>query len=37
MEVSANEYGELPTTLKGNTSILIADVANASKNYKRVP
>jgi large subunit ribosomal protein L10 len=29
MEASANEYGELPTTLKGNTSILIADVANA--------
>lgn len=29
MEASANEYGELPTILKGNTSILIADVANA--------
>lgn len=29
MEASVNEYGELPTTLAGNTAILIADVANA--------
>ena len=28
MEVSANDYGDLPTTLKGNTSIMIADTAN---------
>ncbi|WP_428224577.1 50S ribosomal protein L10 [Flavobacterium sp.] len=29
MEASDKEFGELPTALKGNTSILIADVANA--------
>ncbi|MPT33585.1 MAG: 50S ribosomal protein L10, partial [Flavobacterium sp.] len=29
MEASDNNYGELPTVLKGNTSILIADIANA--------
>ena len=29
MEASENNYGELPTVLKGNSSILIADVANA--------
>lgn len=29
MEASDKEFGDLPTTLKGNTSILIADVANA--------
>ncbi|WP_136668782.1 50S ribosomal protein L10 [Flavobacterium sp. H122] len=29
MEASDKEFGELPTTLKGNTSILIADIANA--------
>jgi large subunit ribosomal protein L10 len=29
MEASDKEFGELPGTLKGNTSILIADVANA--------
>ena len=29
MEVSGNDYGDLPSTLKGNTSIFIADVANA--------
>ena len=28
MEVSVNDYGDLPTTLKGNTSIMIADTAN---------
>ena len=28
MEVYANDYGDLPTTLKGNTSIMIADTAN---------
>ena len=28
MEASENEYGELPTILKGNSSILIATVAN---------
>ena len=28
MEASANDYGDLPLTLKGNTSIFIADVAN---------
>ena len=28
MEASENEYGELPTILKGNSSILIASVAN---------
>lgn len=28
MEVSPNDYGDLPTTLKGNTSIMIADTAN---------
>ena len=29
MEVSGNNYGELPSTLKGNTCIFLADVANA--------
>jgi len=29
MEASTNDYGDLPLTLKGNTSIFIADVANA--------
>ncbi|MDN3705764.1 50S ribosomal protein L10 [Myroides ceti] len=29
MEASENEYGDLPSTLKGNTSIMIAEVANA--------
>ena len=29
MEASDKDYGDLPSTLKGNTSILIADVANA--------
>ncbi|TGD56864.1 50S ribosomal protein L10 [Flavobacterium humi] len=29
MEASTNDYGDLPSTLKGNTSIFIADVANA--------
>ena len=29
MEASDNNYGELPSTLKGNTSILLADIANA--------
>jgi large subunit ribosomal protein L10 len=29
MEASENNYGELPTVLKGNTSIFISDTANA--------
>ena len=29
MEASANEYGDLPSVLKGNSSIFIADIANA--------
>jgi large subunit ribosomal protein L10 len=29
MEASDNDYGDLPTTLTGNTSIFLADVANA--------
>jgi large subunit ribosomal protein L10 len=29
MEASANDYGDLPTILKGNSSILIAEIANA--------
>ena len=29
MEASDKEFGESPTTLKGNTSIMIADIANA--------
>lgn len=29
MEASSNEYGELPSVLKGNSSIFIAEVANA--------
>jgi large subunit ribosomal protein L10 len=29
MEASENNYGELPDTLKGNTSIFFSDVANA--------
>lgn len=29
MEASANDYGELPTVLSGNSAIFISDVANA--------
>jgi len=29
MEASENEYGDLPTVLKGNSAIMIAEVANA--------
>jgi len=29
MEASDKEFGDLPSTLKGNTSIMIADIANA--------
>jgi large subunit ribosomal protein L10 len=29
MEASSKDYGDLPSTLKGNSSIFIADVANA--------
>jgi large subunit ribosomal protein L10 len=29
MEASENEYGDLPTTLSGNTAIFLAEVANA--------
>jgi large subunit ribosomal protein L10 len=29
MEASANDYGDLPTILKGNSSMFISDVANA--------
>ncbi|WNM19053.1 50S ribosomal protein L10 [Flavobacterium capsici] len=29
MEASSNDYGDLPTILKGNSSILIAEIANA--------
>lgn len=29
MEASANNYGDLPSVLKGNSSIFIADIANA--------
>ncbi len=29
MEVSENEYGELPTVLTGNSAIFISDIANA--------
>jgi len=29
MEVSENEYGDLPTVLTGNSAIFISDVANA--------
>jgi large subunit ribosomal protein L10 len=29
MEASANDYGDLPSILKGNSSVLIADTANA--------
>ena len=29
MEVSANEYGDLPSVLKGNSSIFISETANA--------
>ena len=29
MENSSNEYGDLPTTLSGNTAIFLAEVANA--------
>ena len=29
MEASNKDFGDLPLTLKGNTSIFIADVANA--------
>jgi large subunit ribosomal protein L10 len=29
MQASANDYGDLPSVLKGNSSILIAEIANA--------
>jgi large subunit ribosomal protein L10 len=29
MEASANDYGDLPTILKGNSSMFISDIANA--------
>ena len=29
MEASSNDYGDLPSILKGNSSIFIADIANA--------
>lgn len=29
MEASTNDYGDLPSVLKGNSSVFIADVANA--------
>ena len=29
MEASANDYGDLPTVLTGNSAIFISDVANA--------
>jgi len=29
MEASPNDYGDLPSVLKGNSSVFIADVANA--------
>lgn len=29
MQASANDYGDLPSVLKGNSSIFIADIANA--------
>jgi large subunit ribosomal protein L10 len=29
MEASANDYGDLPTVLTGNSAIFIADIANA--------
>ncbi|WP_330443532.1 50S ribosomal protein L10 [Flavobacterium sp. C4GT6] len=29
METSENNYGDLPTTLKGNTSIMIAEIGNS--------
>jgi large subunit ribosomal protein L10 len=29
MEASGNDYGDLPTVLKGNSSMFIADIANA--------
>ena len=29
MEASANDYGDLPSVLKGNSSVFIADIANA--------
>jgi len=29
MEASTNDYGDLPSVLKGNSSVLIADIANA--------
>ncbi len=29
MEASANDYGDLPSVLTGNSAIFIADVANA--------
>jgi large subunit ribosomal protein L10 len=29
MEACANDYGDLPSVLKGNSSIFIADIANA--------
>jgi len=39
MEASSNNYGDLPSTLKGNTSIFISDTANAPakiiKDFRR--
>ncbi|MDI9257483.1 50S ribosomal protein L10 [Flavobacterium sedimenticola] len=29
MEASANDYGDLPSVLKGNSSVFIAEIANA--------
>ena len=34
MEASENEYGDLPTVLKGNSAIMIAEVANAPAKIK---
>ncbi|MGB2761464.1 MAG: 50S ribosomal protein L10, partial [Maribacter stanieri] len=39
MEASDKEFGELPETLKGNTSLMFSDVANAPakliKNFRK--
>ncbi len=39
MEASEKEFGELPSTLKGNTSLMFADTANAPakliKNFRK--
>ena len=39
MEASEKEFGELPETLKGNTSLMFSDVANAPakliKNFRK--